>query len=96
MHAVVVRRAGALARPDLEARLRQLIREHPVLRLKGRLQFGDHRLPLQIQAVGPRLECWFEGHQALAAGSAPPAGLELVVLGAASDALRLEAACAAL
>jgi len=96
MHAVVVRRAGALARPELEARLRQLIREHPVLRLKGRLRFGDHRLPLQIQAVGPRLECWFEGDAATAPGSGQPAGLELVVLGAAADAARLETACAAL
>jgi cobalamin biosynthesis protein CobW len=95
MHAVVVRRSGHWDRQDLERRLRQLIREQPVLRLKGRLNLEGRALPLQIQAVGPRLECWFEGASLEASSSAAP-GLELVVLGAAADAERLERACAAL
>jgi hypothetical protein len=41
--------------------------------------------------VGPRLECWYEGVWPEAA--AP--GLELVVLGAAAHAARLEQAFAA-
>jgi len=93
MHAVVVRRAGPWQREELERRLQQLIREQPVLRLKGRAQLEGKRLPLQIQAVGPRLECWFEGS---ASGPAAEPGLELVVLGASADAQRLEEACAQL
>jgi cobalamin biosynthesis protein CobW len=95
MHAVVVRRSGLWDRADLELRLRQLIRDQPVLRLKGRLNLEGRSLPLQIQAVGPRLECWFEGGLPEGSSSAEP-GLELVVLGAAADAERLERACAAL
>ncbi|MFM7267178.1 MAG: cobalamin biosynthesis protein CobW [Cyanobium sp.] len=93
MHAVVVRRAGPWQREELERLLQQLIREQPVLRLKGRAQLEGKRLPLQIQAVGPRLECWFEGS---ATGPAAEPGLELVVLGASADAQRLEEACAQL
>ncbi|MFM7269274.1 MAG: cobalamin biosynthesis protein CobW [Cyanobium sp.] len=93
MHAVVVRRAGHWEREELERRLQQLIRDQPVLRLKGRAQLQGKRLPLQIQAVGPRLECWFEGSDA----SQPlEPGFELVVLAAAADAERLELACAEL
>lgn len=93
MHAVVVRRSGHWEREELERRLHQLIRDQPVLRLKGRAQIQGKRLPLQIQAVGPRLECWFEGSEA----SLPlEPGFELVVLAAAADAERLELACAQL
>jgi cobalamin biosynthesis protein CobW len=95
MHAVVVRRAGHWDRQDLERSLRQLIREQPVLRLKGRLTLEGRPLPLQIQAVGPRLDCWFEAGASQPPSPAEPA-LELVVLGAAADAERLERACAAL
>lgn len=55
----------------------RLIREQPVLRLKGRLRQQDKALPLQIQAVGPRLECWYES-EATPGPSNP--GLELVLL----------------
>lgn len=93
MHAVVVQRQGDCDRIDLENRLRRLLREQPVLRLKGRFT-QQGRLPLQIQAVGARLDCWFEGR--IPEGEAAAPRLELVVLGAAADADRLEAACAAL
>jgi cobalamin biosynthesis protein CobW len=79
---LVLRRQGHWDREELERWLTQLIREQPVLRLKGRLQQQGKSLPLQIQAVGPRLECWYEK------GSDPtPAapGLELVLLAHASQ-----------
>lgn len=77
---VLLQRSGHWSRATLEAWLRQLIGEQPILRLKGRLLQADRSLPLQIQAVGPRLECWYEGEKPAAA----VAGLELVILTAAS------------
>jgi cobalamin biosynthesis protein CobW len=91
MESLVVRRTGHWEREGLERQLRRLLADHPVVRLKGRLRQGGKRLPLQIQAVGPRLECWYEGGGA-EVGDEP--GLELVVLGAAADAERLAAAFA--
>ena len=79
---VVLQRQGHWQRAELETWLRQLIREQPILRLKGRLVQADRALPLQIQAVGPRLECWYEGDQR---GSGSTPGLELVMLTAASQ-----------
>lgn len=83
---MVLQRPGHWSRSTLEAWLRQLIREQPILRLKGRLLQADRSLPLQIQAVGPRLECWYEGEKPTAA----VAGLELVILTAASWAEPLQ------
>ena len=91
MAAVMVQRPGPYTRQELEERLAGLLADQPVLRLKGRLLQEGKLLPLQIQAVGPRLECWYEGVWPEAA--AP--GLELVVLGAAAHAARLEQAFAA-
>lgn len=92
MASVMVQRPGPYTRQELEGRLAGLLADQPVLRLKGRLLQEGKRLPLQIQAVGPRLECWYEGVWPEAA--AP--GLELVVLGAAAHAARLEEDFAAL
>ena len=89
MASVVVRLKGERLRPELEAELRHLLASEPVLRLKGRQWRSEGKLPLQIQAVGPRLETWYE------ASPGEPmdgGGLELVVLGAAADAERLRAA----
>ena len=91
MAAVMVQRPGPYTRQEIEERLAALLADQPVLRLKGRLLQEGKLLPLQIQAVGPRLECWYEGVWPEAA--AP--GLELVVLGAAAHAARLEQAFAA-
>jgi len=66
-----------------------------VLRLKGRLHQPDRRLPLQIQAVGARLDSWYEAQEVPGAVAAEPS-LELVVLGATADAARLERAFAGL
>ena len=54
--------------------------------------------------MGPRLECWYEGRGENASVGGDPAtgdaliapGLELVVLGPAMEAERLELACASL
>ena len=73
---------GVWSRQQLEAALHTLLAQVPVLRLKGRLLQRGKRLPLQIQAVGRRLECWYEGD----AGSEPQDRLELVVLVAQAHA----------
>lgn len=80
---LVLQHQGHWSREVLEAWLLALIRDLPILRLKGRLLQADRSLPLQIQAVGPRLECWYEGER-LTPHSTP--GLELVLLTAASQA----------
>ncbi len=92
MASLLVRRSGRWQRSALEKRLRQLLAEEPVIRLKGRLRQADRPLTLQIQAVGPRLESWYEG----AVGADGVEELELVVLGAAGDRERLERAFATL
>jgi cobalamin biosynthesis protein CobW len=95
IEAVVIRRPGLWEREALEQQLLHLIRTEPVLRLKGRLHQQGRRLPLQIQAVGARLECWYEAQEMPGAGPIEPS-LDLVVLGAAADAARLELAFASL
>jgi cobalamin biosynthesis protein CobW len=90
MASLTIRRQGPLSREELEPGLRRVLAEHSVLRLKGRLREPGKRLPLQIQAVGRRLECWYEGAAATADGDD---ALELVLLAPASDAARLEEVC---
>jgi cobalamin biosynthesis protein CobW len=89
MCSLLIQREGSWEHEPLEAQLRSLLAAHPVLRLKGRLRQSDRRLPLQIQAVGSRLECWYE---ASPAANAEGPALELIVLGAAADEGRLRAA----
>lgn len=89
MDSVVLQRSGDWQREPLEQALTTLLSQLPVLRLKGRLQQQGKRLPLQIQAVGPRLECWYEA-EAGAAGAERPAGLELVALVAHADRDRVQ------
>ncbi|MEB3360672.1 MAG: GTP-binding protein, partial [Synechococcaceae cyanobacterium] len=61
MRSLVVQRQGSWQRDALERRLRQLIETQPVLRLKGRWQQSGKKRLLQIQAVGPRFDSWYEG-----------------------------------
>lgn len=77
MESVVVRRWGSLGRQEVEPALRELLREQPILRLKGRFQESGKKLTLQIQAVGPRLETWYEG---VASSDPQTPALELVAL----------------
>lgn len=90
MQSAVVRWSGALDRGRLEAALEGQIREQTLLRLKGRAWLPGKRHPLQIQAVGPRLECWFDSQSPVERPASD--GLELVALGLAVDGAALEQA----
>ncbi|MEB3207502.1 MAG: cobalamin biosynthesis protein CobW [Synechococcus sp.] len=94
MEAVALRLGGEFGRPELEQRLHQLLRHPGLIRVKGRLWMAGKARPLQIQAVGPRLECWFEqGAQAASANTAQePPGLELVLLGFQLDRAAIQTA----
>jgi cobalamin biosynthesis protein CobW len=87
MQSAVLRLEGCFDRPLLERQLQALIEQHGLLRLKGRAWLPGKQHPLQIQAVGPRLECWFDSGSPLPA-AAP--GLELVALGLNFDPNALE------
>jgi cobalamin biosynthesis protein CobW len=59
-----------------------------VVRLKGRLRQAGKRLPLQIQGVGRRLDCWYEERSGGSGAGDVGAGeiaddLELVLLATA-------------
>ena len=90
MQSAVLRWQGAVDRSALEARLREQISAQNLLRLKGRAWLPGKPFPLQIQAVGPRLECWFDTS---APGQRPlEDGVELVALGLSVDGAALELA----
>lgn len=90
MEAVALRLSGSFERVELEATLLELIRELGVVRLKGRLWLRDKARPLELQAVGPRLESWFAATADPGAATPEPL-LELVALGfnLPSEQLRL-------
>ena len=77
---------AALDRSAVEELLPRLVREHQVLRLKGRLWLPGKALPLQIQMVGPRLSSWFEAAPERAWKPVDGAGVDLVVLALQEDA----------
>ena len=79
MQSAVLHWPGPLQREALERLLPQLIQDHQLLRLKGRAWLPGKPHPLQIQAVGPRLECWFD--PVTRADGDPDQGLQLVALG---------------
>jgi len=82
MESMVVELAGKFGRSELEQTLLAMIRSRGLVRVKGRLWQAGKALPLQIQAAGPRLECWYEGQ--LAKQPAQPC-LQLVVMGFGLD-----------
>ncbi len=101
MESLVVRRFGTWERPRLEADLQQLLIDHPVVRLKGRLRQEGKRMPLQIQAVGRRLDCWYEDRDApsrpgVSGKHEPAPDLELVLLATEGSTAALEQALARL
>ena len=89
MQSVALRLEGPVDRQGLERLLRNQIDRQSFLRLKGRAWLVGKAQPLQIQAVGPRLECWFDPKAAAADQDHPP-GLELVALGLQVDGAFLE------
>jgi cobalamin biosynthesis protein CobW len=92
MESMAVQLPGSVEREALESLLPQLIRDQGLVRVKGRLRLAGKALPLQIQAAGPRLECWFEGQPGV---TAEP-GLDLVLMGFSLDRARIEAELAGL
>lgn len=89
MQSVALRLEGPVDRQGLERLLRDQIDRQNFLRLKGRAWLVGKAQPLQIQAVGPRLECWFDPKAAAADQDHPP-GLELVALGLQVDGAALD------
>ena len=89
MQSVALRLEGSFDRQALESLLRSQIDRQRFLRLKGRAWLAGKAQPLQIQAVGPRLECWFDPKAAAADQDHLP-GLELVALGLQLDGAALE------
>jgi cobalamin biosynthesis protein CobW len=91
MQSAVVQLDGVIDRRRLEAVLLDVIRRQSLLRLKGRAWLAGKAHPLQIQAVGPRLECWFDTAAPSSQQRSRP-DLELVALGLQVDgeALREE------
>ena len=84
----VVKLDGVWDRQALEALLRQQFTAMGLLRAKGYAAIAGKALPLTIQAVGPRLETWYQ------AGSDNRGGLTLVLIGLAVDPAPLRTALA--
>ena len=88
-----VRMEGDWDRKELESLLPELVRQHQVIRLKGRVWLAGKALPLQLQMVGPRLNSWFEAAPRDAWRPTSGTGADLVVLAlndAASSTLESE------
>lgn len=82
----VVKLDGVWDRQTLEALLRQQFTAMGLLRAKGYAAIAGKSLPLMIQAVGPRLETWYQ------ARSDYRGGLTLVLIGLAVDPAPLRTA----
>ncbi|EAQ73736.1 putative cobalamin synthesis protein [Synechococcus sp. WH 5701] len=91
MQSLALQLPGDFERQALERLLIEQIVEQGILRLKGWLRQSGKPRPLQIQAVGPRLDCWYDRHPGEPKAEGSP-GLELVVLGLHLDRGRLEKA----
>lgn len=89
MESLAIKLPGVFDRERLEISLRALIVSGALIRIKGRLWLPGKARPLQIQGVGPRLECWFEADDL--PGSPKEDGLDLVVLGFGLNPGQLEA-----
>ncbi len=101
IQSLAIRLEGRFERAGLERVLAEQIVDQGILRLKGWLRQPGKSRRLQIQAVGPRLECWYDG-QPTGVGTGGELGgdnglepcLELVLLGLQLDRERFEAALA--
>ena len=67
-----------------------MIAEHGLIRAKGWLAMAGKQRLLQGQAVGPRLQCWYEGQRNPETADDGPGELQLVLLGFQLDRNRLE------
>lgn len=84
----VVQMDGVWDRQPLEALLRQQFTAMGLLRAKGYAAIAGKSLPLMVQAVGPRLETWYQ------ARADNRGGLTMVLIGLAVDPAPLRAALA--
>lgn len=91
MRSAVVQLQGMIERDHLQTVLLEQIQTQGLLRLKGRAWLAGKPHPLQIQAVGPRLDCWFEAAAPASQRREQP-GLELVALGLQVDGDALQQA----
>ncbi|MBC1260156.1 cobalamin biosynthesis protein CobW [Synechococcus sp. BSF8S] len=94
MQSLALQLPGDFDRGALESLLIEQIVKQGILRLKGWLRQSGKPRPLQIQAVGPRLECWYDRQPVAPAADAGRPGLELVALGLRLDRNELEEALA--
>jgi cobalamin biosynthesis protein CobW len=95
IESVAISLRGRWTQVQLETQLRQLIAEHRLIRAKGWLAMPDKQRLLQIQAVGPRLNCWYEGQPTQLTHASEPTTtdlgeLQLVLLGFQLDPSRME------
>ena len=81
---------GDWQQPQLEQGLRSLLMAQTVIRLKGWYSSPGKQRLLQIQAVGPRLDCWYEGTPEPDQRAGGTGRLKLVVLGFGLDQAGLE------
>lgn len=86
----VVRMDGVWDRQALEVLLRQQLTAMGLLRAKGYAAIAGKPLPLMIQAVGPRLETWYQSR------SDNRGGLTMVLIGLAVDPSPLRTALASI
>ena len=82
--ATCVELQGSWERDAVESLIRKTIRPMGLIRMKGRIPITGKSLPLQVQAVGSRIECWYEKD----GGS--PDQLQLVLIGDRPDGAMLQ------
>jgi len=81
---------GLWTQASLETALHTLLDEQCAIRLKGWLAMPGKQRLLQIQAVGPRLSCWYEGDAPALDPLSELGQLRLVALGFGLDRPMLE------
>tara|TARA_Y100001968_G_scaffold313156_1_gene337043 strand:+ start:10506 stop:11528 length:1023 start_codon:yes stop_codon:yes gene_type:complete len=60
VHSTTVRFETHTEKAYFESVIKDLALEFQIIRLKGRFWIDSKRLPLQVQMVGSRLNCWYE------------------------------------
>ena len=84
--------SGLWTAEALESTLLELIERQQILRAKGWLAMADKARLLQVQAVGPRIQTWYEGRLEPEQLGGAPGRLKLVLLGFGLDRQILESA----
>jgi cobalamin biosynthesis protein CobW len=90
MESLVLNLNASWQQDQLEQALSDVLSQQTVLRLKGWYASPAKQRLLQIQGVGPRLNCWYEGTAQPDHRNNPLGQLRLVVLGFGLDQIALE------